>query len=200
MPALDRHLIASLKSLTDPTRLRILGALVTGEASVDELARGVAASPASVAHHLGRLHAAGIVATSGRWPRARYRLRPERLNELGRSLDELEREADDREAGAVAPGLIAPAGRELSGEEARVLGGFFDDDRLTTIPAQERKRLLVLRYLRDRCFPEGRGYPEKEVNQLLAVFHPDPAALRRYLVDSGLMTRAAGLYRRAGTG
>jgi len=158
-------------------------------------AAGLGASPASVALHHSRLHAAGIVDSSGRWPRARYRVRPARLNELGRSLDVLDRDADD-----VAPALVAPAGRELSGEEVRVLGGFFEADRLTTIPAQERKRLLVLRYLRDRCFPEDRGYPEKEVNQLLAVFHPDPPAVRRYLIDSGLMTRAAGIYRRAAAG
>jgi hypothetical protein len=35
------------------------------------------------------------------------------------------------------------------------------------------------------------------VNQRLALFHPDVAALRRQLVDSGLMTREAGEYRRA---
>jgi len=54
----------------------------------------------------------------------------------------------------------------------------------------------VLVYLRDRCFPEDRVYPEKEVNQRLALFHPDVAALRRYMVDGGLMTRANGEYRR----
>jgi hypothetical protein len=57
--------------------------------------------------------------------------------------------------------------------------------------------LVVLRYLRDRSFTEDRAYPEKEVNQRLALFHPDVAALRRYMVDEGLMTRAAGEYRRA---
>jgi hypothetical protein len=31
----------------------------------------------------------------------------------------------------------------------------------------------------------------------LALLHPDVAALRRYLVDAGLMTRDAGIYRRA---
>ena len=46
----------------------------------------------------------------------------------------------------------------------------------------------MLRYLRERCFTEDRAYPEKEVNQRLALFHPDVAALRRYLVDDGLMT------------
>ena len=49
----------------------------------------------------------------------------------------------------------------------------------------------------DRCFPEDRDYEEKEVNMRLALLHPDVAALRRYLVDAGLMTRAAGIYRRA---
>ncbi|MBM4408749.1 MAG: DUF2087 domain-containing protein [Chloroflexi bacterium] len=78
-----------------------------------------------------------------------------------------------------------------------MLRAFFERGRLTTIPAQGAKRLVVLRHLRDRCFPEDREYPEKEVNQALALVHPDVAALRRYLVDTGLMTRAAGVYRRA---
>ena len=78
-----------------------------------------------------------------------------------------------------------------------MLRAFIVDGRLVSIPAQEKKRLVVLAYLRDRCFTEDRAYPEKEVNQRLALFHPDVAALRRYLVDTKLMTRAAGEYRRA---
>jgi len=31
----------------------------------------------------------------------------------------------------------------------------------------------------------------------LALLHPDVAALRRYLIDGGWMTREAGIYRRA---
>jgi hypothetical protein len=80
--------------------------------------------------------------------------------------------------------------------EAKVLRTFIVDDRLVSIPAQDRKRRVVLAYLRERCFPEDRAYPEKEVNQRLALYHPDVAALRRYMVDAGLMTRAAGEYRR----
>ena len=59
-----------------------------------------------------------------------------------------------------------------------------------------KKRLVVLRYLREACFTEERPYPEKEVNQRLALFHPDVASLRRHMVDAGLMTREAGQYRR----
>jgi hypothetical protein len=91
---------------------------------------------------------------------------------------------------------IGPAGETLPTDVAKVLRAFFRDDRLATIPANATKRRTVLVYLLDRCFPEDRVYPEKEVNQRLALFHPDVAALRRYMVDGGLMTRANGEYRR----
>ena len=91
---------------------------------------------------------------------------------------------------------LGPAGERLPPDVARVLRSFFRDDRLSTIPANAAKRRTVLVYLRDRCFTEVRAYPEKEVNQRLALFHPDVAALRRYMVDGGLMTRANGEYRR----
>ena len=50
----------------------------------------------------------------------------------------------------------------LPPETERVLRGFFKDGRLVTIPAKERKRLVVLRYLRDKVFTEDRAYPEAE--------------------------------------
>jgi hypothetical protein len=49
-----------------------------------------------------------------------------------------------------------------------------------------------------RCFGEDRSYPELEVNERLGRYHEDVAALRRYLVGAGLMTRAGGEYRRVG--
>ena len=82
--------------------------------------------------------------------------------------------------------------------DARVLRTFLQDGRLVSIPAQEKKRQAILRYLLDRCFAEDRAYPESEVNERLRQYHDDVAALRRYLVVAGLMTRAGGEYRRAG--
>ena len=79
----------------------------------------------------------------------------------------------------------------------KVVRAFVRDDRLVAIPARDKKRQVILRYLVERCFPDDRAYPEAEVNQRLAHYHPDVAALRRYLVDGGLMTRTAGEYRRA---
>ena len=71
------------------------------------------------------------------------------------------------------------------------------DGRLVSIPAQHSKRLVVLHHL-VRVFEPGVRYPEREVNALLAVWHVDVAALRRYLVDEGLLTREAGVYWRTG--
>jgi hypothetical protein len=80
--------------------------------------------------------------------------------------------------------------------EAKVLRAFVRDGRLASIPAQPKKRLVVLRFLVDSCFAEDRPYTEPEVNERLAVHDEDVAALRRYMVEAGLMTRATGIYRR----
>jgi hypothetical protein len=82
-------------------------------------------------------------------------------------------------------------------EQEKVVRAFLRDGRLVSIPAKPSKRDLLLPVILDRCFPEDRDYEEKEVNMRLALLHPDVAALRRYLVDGRLMTREAGIYRRA---
>jgi len=82
-------------------------------------------------------------------------------------------------------------------EREKVVRAFIRDGRLVSIPAKPSKRNLLLPVILDRCFPEDRAYEEKEVNMLLALLHPDVAALRRYLVDERLMTRDAGVYRRS---
>jgi hypothetical protein len=78
----------------------------------------------------------------------------------------------------------------------KVVRAFMRGGRLVAIPAKPSKRDLLLPVILDRCFPEDRRYEEKEVNARLAQLHPDVAALRRYLVDGGLMTRESGIYRR----
>ncbi len=86
--------------------------------------------------------------------------------------------------------------RRLTDRE-KVVRAFLRDGRLVSIPAKSRKRELLLEVILDQSFPEDREYEEKEVNMRLALVHPDVAAIRRYLVDGGFMTREAGVYRRA---
>ena len=91
---------------------------------------------------------------------------------------------------------MAAGARKLT-ELEKVIRAFVKDGRLVSIPAKPSKCELLLPWLLDRCFPEDRDYEEKEVNQRLALMYPDVSALRRYLVDAGLMTRDQGIYRRA---
>jgi DNA-binding transcriptional ArsR family regulator len=192
----DEDTLRTLKALADPARIRILGLVADRPATlaglVGEVRRGGAPlSRTAVARHVEHLRAVGLVRDVETSAGTAVALRVDRLGELGRALD-----AIDPVAASSAPPLVDAAGRPLPPDEAKVLRAFVAGDRLTSIPVQPRKRDVVLRWLLERCFAEDRPYPEKEVNQRLAVHHPDVASLRRYLVDEGYLSRAAGIYRR----
>ena len=79
-----------------------------------------------------------------------------------------------------------------------VLSNFLTPDgRLKTIPTKLSKLLVVLDHLAQE-FEPGQTYPEAQVNEILQHFHPDYAALRRYLVENGFLTREDSIYWRSG--
>lgn len=80
----------------------------------------------------------------------------------------------------------------------RVLRNFLTaDGRLHTIPTKHAKLLVVLDHIA-QSFEPGKTYPEAEVNAIIERFHPDYAALRRYLVDNQFLTREDNVYWRSG--
>ena len=85
----------------------------------------------------------------------------------------------------------------MNDANADVVGRFVKDGRLVVMPSKRSKLLLVLDHLAQE-FELGRTYPESEVNEVLGGYHDDFAALRRYLVDEGFLTREAGTYWRTG--
>jgi len=80
--------------------------------------------------------------------------------------------------------------------EARTLRSFVREGRIVRIPARERKRRVILRWLIDEVLPDDAPVQERELNMRIALRHPDSAALRRYLVDSKLAERHGMVYRR----
>jgi biotin operon repressor len=188
---MDRELLAALKALSDASRLRIVGLLAGGRRlSVEELAAALALTPGTVVHHMKRLRDAGLVVAHKRHPYVEYELRLPRLASIGADLDRIGREAE-----ATGVQLSGLDGRPRPAYEARILRAFVGNDgRLERIPAHEKKRLVILRYLAESAFEQGRAYSEREVNMTLALRHPDVASLRRFLVDLGFMRRAAGIY------
>ena len=98
---------------------------------------------------------------------------------------------------ATVPLLTATSSGDVDPEAARVLRSFVRDGRLTAIPTPRAKRTVVLDMLAQE-FEPGRHYSEAMVNLMLAKWHPDTAALRRYLVDEGFLDRDNGEYWRTG--
>ena len=91
-----------------------------------------------------------------------------------------------------------PAGSVGGMDRDAVLCAFLaEDGSLRSIPARASKRLVVLDHVA-QAFPIGESWPEAEVNDVLRRFHPDVAALRRYLVDAELLDRRDGHYWRCG--
>jgi ribosomal protein S18 acetylase RimI-like enzyme len=86
----------------------------------------------------------------------------------------------------------------MDATDERVLANFLGaNGRLTTIPSKLSKLLVVLDHLAQE-FEPGQTYPEAQVNTMLQRFHPDYAALRRYLVENGFLTREDNVYWRSG--
>jgi hypothetical protein len=164
--------------LADDDRLRVFAALALGARSLVEVAEQSGVEPRLAVRALKRLEKGGVVARCGNdW--------------------ELRREVIEEQARRTATPRPAFDDEGLSPEQASVLRKFLRDGRLATIPAARSKRLVVLDHIA-KVFDIGVRYSEREVDALLHVFHPDHAALRRYLVDEGFLSREAGVYWRSG--
>ncbi len=71
-----------LKLLADPTRLRIVWALLHGEHSVNDLAEHVGVRPTAVSQHLARLRSADVVTVRRDGNRLFYAARNEHIERL----------------------------------------------------------------------------------------------------------------------
>lgn len=164
--------------LAEPVRLQVFAAVVLGAAGPGEVAARTGLAGKVVVQALGRLEQGGLVSTVDGSLRAKDSAFKEAVRES----------AADRPS---EPPLAA------SDETAAVLRVFVVDGSLRTIPAQRQKRRIVLEHLAT-CFEPGVKYPERVVNEILNRWHPDHAALRRYLVDDGLLDRDHSVYHRVG--
>ncbi len=82
-------------------------------------------------------------------------------------------------------------------DSEELVGRFIKGGRLVIWPSKQSKLRPVLDHIA-QDFEPGRRYPEREVNEILSAYNDDVAALRRYLVDEGFMSRQAGVYWRSG--
>src|SRR5215471_11565134 len=106
----------------------------------------------------------------------------------------------NRAAGGMRPStsfrLIGRKDTLVTPEEA-VLKNFMRDGRIVSMPAKRSRRVVLLNHVA-QMFEVGVRYSEGEVNRKLRNVHDDYAALRRYLIDEGFMSRDRGEYWRSG--
>ena len=174
-----------LRVFADPKKVKLLGQICDDPLPLHTLARAAGLSEAETMALLPPLKAVGLLEETFAHDGFRWRYKPLAIFEAL------------RETKAVASAADLPPG--ASAFDARVLGDFFVNGRLRSIPVQRKKREVVLRYLAGK-FEVGRTYTEEEVSFLLLNYHEDYASLRREMVDMGLMARANGIYWRTQPG
>jgi hypothetical protein len=168
-------IVPLFRTLADETRIKVMALIIDRALSAEEIAAALDMPLKTVHPHLWRLEQSGLAERNRSSSISVYRFRRQPL------LDALKAMAEPRES----PDLPG----DLEAYDQRVLTTFLSEDgRLKTIPAQQKKRDVILRFLAEK-FDTGRMYGEKEVNEILARFHDDVASLRRYLVDGEFLQR-----------
>ena len=142
----------------------------------------LALNPATVSHHLAILTQAGLLSSKKDQYYQTYSL-------VGGALKKTLAELVTVPQAGLAERVSEDAYRQ------KVLQTFMRLGRLVSIPAQLKKRQIVLERIAEE-FEYGREYSEREVNIILLDFHDDVATLRRGLIELGLLERAKGIYRR----
>ena len=75
-----QKLVANLRLLGDPTRLRLLGLLEAGERNVSSLCGVLDLAQPTVSHHLGLMREAGLVVSRRQGKQVFYRLNEETIS------------------------------------------------------------------------------------------------------------------------
>jgi len=182
IPPNDEQLLTFFKAMADANRLKIVGLLSQQEYSVEQLAALLNLRPPTVSHHLKLLSEAGLVSAHAQSYYNLYHLEYGVLEQIARQLAEQDR----------LPRMAADV--DLGAYDQKVLRDILlPDGRLMVIPAQRKKREVVLRHILKEFKPQVH-YSEKQVNEVLARFHDDTATLRREMIAYKMMKRAEGEY------
>lgn len=180
-------IVAYHKALADPTRLRMLILLAGGELSGQELAERLYLTPATITHHAAKLREASLIQERRDKNTIFFSLNHYFIKDnANAAVDLIYRQAEKGDT-------------ELNiQEDARlretVVKNFFTaDGKLKSIPAQLKKKLIVLAHLVSKL-EAGRKYSEKEINEFIKGYHEDFATIRREFIMHQFMFRENEVY------
>ena len=168
-----------LKLLADETRLEILNILLKEDSYVEKIACELSLTPATICYHLKKMESAGVVNCSRSQFYMIYSLNREIFDKPLFELIKKDEEIVDTE----------------EKYKKEVISNFFKYGRLIQIPTQRKKREIVLAEILKQ-FDVDREYGEKEVNEVILLYHEDYCTIRREMIAFGMMTRDHERYKR----
>lgn len=177
--------LSTFRTLGNEQGLQVISVLSQGPRTLPQLVSETGLPAKTVTHFISQLDALDLVTTRPETGQYVYTLNTDRLLSLPHDLLRM-----GQPETAPAPPPTDP--------DEKTLRDYLENGRLKQIPSQEKKRLVILRYLAN-LFEPDRRYTEREVNAIIQDVHPDCASLRRYLVDHRLMARDHGVYWRLKT-
>ena len=186
-------MVAYHKALSDPTRIRMLCLLASGESSGLALAEKLGVSAPTITHHAAKLREASLINERRDRNTVYFSLYVPFL-EIG-AADTVKficRNSNNP--------IKSEEGESVMGTEAKekwksaVLRNFFTPDgRLKHIPVQLKKKLVILEAMAEKL-ELGRSYPEAEINTFMKNYHADYATLRREMIMHQFMYREKEIY------
>ncbi|MEX1028849.1 MAG: metalloregulator ArsR/SmtB family transcription factor [Paenibacillaceae bacterium] len=173
------------KALADPTRIKILILLASGELNGQILAEKLCVSPATITHHATKLREASLIHERRDKNTIFFSINDYFLRSNSAAIVELIYK------NAKEAGTMDDKNKRL---KESVLKNFFTTDgKLKHLPAQFKKKLIVLEQLVSNL-EKGRSYTEKEMNTFIKQYHDDFATIRREFIMHQFMYRDNEIY------
>jgi hypothetical protein len=166
------------EAVLDTDRLSLIAHLSQEELSLSELSNQSDLPPKDIQRHISILVGANLVEVRDHDGRQVYRFNPNQIEIIKRQ--QFARPKSDVELDSLG----------FSNEIKKILADYTNQDgTLKMIPTKGKKIVAVLEYL-ILSFEKDIEFSERQVNDILEKYYPDPTTLRRYLIDYGYLGRS----------
>ncbi|SFB06947.1 hypothetical protein SAMN04488072_106181 [Lentibacillus halodurans] len=170
------------KTIGDKTRIQIIALLKDGPLHGQAIAGKLGLTPPTISYHLTKLKEIDVIYQRRDKNTIYFHLNEKQLTFMAEAIIRIGGESEMDEYYVDEK------------EKYKVIQNFFaQDGSLKSIPAQRKKKLVVLEHL-IKGLQKGKIYHEKEINDYIKQFHEDFATIRREFVMYGFMTRQGGEY------
>ncbi len=172
----ESEAIRLFKCLADKSRLQILKSLSIEDMYVELLAQRLDLTPSTISFHLKKLAEAGAVRSYKNQYYTMYSLCRDIFD--ARIIDIICEKSDES----------ALQNQREADYRRHVIDSFFEYGKLKSIPAQRKKKRIILEEIAKSFLP-GQTYSEREVNIIISDFHDDFCTIRRDMISEKLMGR-----------